>query len=155
MTSNYQHLVKPLSPRQPPKGLYAQPCVWMEGKDLEGFNGHFSYGFIKEPGVCHPLEGSLIHPYDECLVFTSIDTGNFEGLDAEVSIRLGEEREEHVLKEASVVVIPKGTPHGPVTVKRVGKPFAHLVLGLAPSYRAETIAEAPVGLQAVGPRTPI
>jgi hypothetical protein len=114
----------------------------MEGKDLEGFNGHFSYGFIKEPGVCHPLEGSLIHPYDECLVFASIDTNDFFGLDAEISVRLGAEQEEHVVTEASVVVIPKGTPHGPITVKRVNRPFAHLVFGLASGYRAEFIPES-------------
>ncbi len=142
MTSNYQHLVKPLLPGQSPKGLYAQPCVWMEGKDLEGFNGHFSYGFVKEPGSCHPVGGSLVHPYDECLVFASIDTADFYGLDAEVSIKLGEGLEEYAIKEASVVVVPKGTPHGPITVKRVGKPFAHLVLGLASSHRAEPFLES-------------
>ncbi len=41
----------------PPKGLYGGGArVWMEGKDLEGFNAHFTYGFIKEPGPFHPLE---------------------------------------------------------------------------------------------------
>lgn len=75
MAKQYRHLVKRLNVNNGPEGLYREPYFWMEGKDLEGFKGQFSYGFIKEPGVCHPLEGSLIHPYDECLVFAGMDTG--------------------------------------------------------------------------------
>jgi hypothetical protein len=40
----YAHLVKPLRVQEPPKGLYGGARVWMEGKDLEGFNAHFTYG---------------------------------------------------------------------------------------------------------------
>ena len=121
----YAHLVKPLSVQKGPKGLYAEPLVWMEGKDLEGFNAHFSYGFIKKPGVCHPVEGALIHPYDECLVFAGFADYDILQLGGEVSIKLGEEQEEHVFNKPSVVLIPKGTPHGPVTVTRVDKPSVH------------------------------
>jgi hypothetical protein len=135
----YAHLVKPLPVQKGPAGLYAEPLVWMEGKDLEGFNAHFSYGFFKKPGVCHPVEGGLIHPYDECLVFAGFTDGDILRLGAEVSIRLGEEQEEHVFNKPSVVLIPKGTPHGPVTVKRVDKPIVHYTIGLAPEYKATSI----------------
>jgi hypothetical protein len=136
----YTNLVKPLVVQDPPAGLYKEPRVWMEGKDLEGFNGHFSYGFIKETGPLHPVEGALIHPYDECLIFAGIDNENIRHLGAEVSIELGAEREEHVFDKPCVVLIPKGTPHGPATIRRADGPIVHYTIGLAPDYKATTIA---------------
>jgi hypothetical protein len=136
----YAHLVKPLRVQDPPAGLYGkEPRVWMEGKDLEGFNAHFTFGFIKEPGAIHPREGMLVHPYDECLIFAGTDNTNIHNLGAEISIGIGEEREEHAFNAPTVVVIPKGTPHGPVTVKRVDRPFVHYGFGLAPEYKATAL----------------
>jgi len=146
----YAHLVKPLRVQDPPAGLYKEPCVWMEGKDLEGYNGHISYGFIKELGPFHPKEGALIHPYDECLIFAGLDNTNIRYLGAEVSIELGGEREEHVFNKPSVVLIPKGTPHGPVTVKRVDRPIVHYTIGLAPEYKATSIAPSSLPPKSTG-----
>jgi hypothetical protein len=92
----YAHLIKPLLVRKGPAGLYPEPRFWMEGKDMEGFNAIFSFGFVKKPSVCHPLEGALVHPYDECLVFAGTDNTNMLYLGGEISIQLGEEGEEHV-----------------------------------------------------------
>ena len=144
----FTHLVKPVIVQKGPEGLYPEPRIWMEGKDLEGFNANISYGFIKKPSVFHPVEGSLIHPYDECLVFAGTDKANVLYLGAEVSIELGEEREEHVFTEPSVVVIPKGTPHGPVKVRKVDKTIVHYSIGLAADYKA-----APVPAKTGTPKT--
>jgi hypothetical protein len=147
----YSHLVKPLLVQKPPAGLYAEPCVWMEGKDLEGFNAHFSYGFIKQLGPIHPKEGAIVHPYDECLVFAGLDNTNIIYLGAEVSIELGKEREEHVFDKPCTVLIPKGTLHGPVTVKRIGhRPIVHYAIGLAPEYKATSIATSSLGPKSTG-----
>jgi hypothetical protein len=135
----YGYLVKPLVVKDPPAGLYREPRFWMEGKDLEGFGAHISYGFIKETGPFHPVTGSVVHPYDECLVFAGIDPTNIKYLGADVSIELGEEREVHVFDKPTVVVIPKGLQHGPVTVKSLEKAIVHYSIGLAPDYKAETI----------------
>ena len=138
----FAHLVKPLHARQPPPGLYPQPRFWMEGRDLEGFNAHFSFGFINKPCTLHPVEGSLIHPFDECLVFEGTDSSNILYLGAEISIELGEERELHVFNEPTVVLIPRGLPHGPVQIKSVDKTFVHYSIGLAADYQAEAVATA-------------
>jgi len=135
----FAHLIKPLIVQRTPGGLYPDPQVWMESKDLEGFNALFSFGFIKEPRVFHPVEGMVVHPYDELLVFAGFQDRSILRLDAEVSILLGEEREEHVFSKPSVVVVPKGTPHGPVTARRVNRPIVHYSIGLAPEYRAATL----------------
>lgn len=139
----HSHLVKKLNWTAPPKGLYPfENMFWMEGKkDMEGFNGCFAYTFVKEPCVFHPMEGMLVHPYDEVLVFASTDTADILNLGADVSMEIGEEREVIAFNQAWVVCIPKGTPHGPVKVTNVRRPFAHFVLTLDPVYSA---AEIPV-----------
>ncbi len=139
----FVHLIKPVSPEKAPEGLYSEPRYWMESKDMEGFNAQFSYGFVKKPEVFHPLKGALVHPYDELLVFEGTEFGNILHLGAEVSIELGEEREEHVFSEPSVVLIPKGLQHGPVNVRKVDRPIAHYTIGLGPAYQAETIPDKP------------
>jgi len=139
VTKEYTHLMKPAIIKDPPAGLYKEPRVWMEAKDMEGFNAHWSYGFIKEPMQIHPLEGALVHPYDECLVFEGTDSTNIRYLGAEISVELGDEREEQVFTEPSVIVIPKGTPHGPVKIKSLERPIVHYSIGLADEYQATAI----------------
>jgi hypothetical protein len=138
----YAHLVKPMTLKKTPEGLYAEPRIWMESKDLEGFNAHFSYGFIKQPSICHPKKGSLIHPYDELLVFVGYQNGDILQLGAEVSVELGEEREEHSFDKPSVILIPKGLPHGPVKVRSLENPIVHYSIGLAPEYKASALPAA-------------
>ena len=139
ITKEYTHLIKPMLVKDPPEGLYAEKRIWMEARDLEGFEAQFSFGFIKKPSVFHPLEGQLIHPYDECLVFEGTDLSNILNLGAEISVEIGEEREEHVFTEPTVVLIPKGTPHGPLKVKKLDRTIVHYTIGLAPDYAAEAI----------------
>ena len=156
----YGHLVKPMLVRSAPDGLYDEPRVWMEAKDLEGFNAHFSFGFVTKPTVFHPVEGAVVHPYDEILVFGGFANNDIMHLGAEISVELGEERERHVFDRPSLVLIPRGTPHGPVTVNKVSTPFIHYsyrpcprVQGILPSersgfngYEARTPHQAPEGL---------
>ncbi len=134
----YANLVKPMLIQDPPKGLYAEKCIWMEAKDLEGFNAHFSFRFFKAPtGPFHPLEGAIVHPFDELMVFeTAGNTKDILHFDAEISVELGEEREEHVFKEPSVVLIPKGMPHGSFKIRKIKKPIVHYSIGLGPAYSA-------------------
>jgi hypothetical protein len=134
----FANLMKPMLVREAPKGLYPEPRIWMEAKDLEGFDAHFSFGFIKKPTVnFHPLEGAIVHPYDELLVFeTAGNTKNILEFDAEISVELGEEREEHVFTQPTVVLVPRGTPHGAFKVRKLGKPIVHYSIGLAAAYKA-------------------
>jgi len=146
----YKNLVKPIVIKNPPKGLYAEPRMWMEAKDLEGFNAHFSFGFVKKPGTFHPLEGAIIHPYDEILVFEGTNSKDIMDLSAEISIEMGEEREELIINEPSCVIVPKGTPHGPVTVRHLHRAISHYTIGLAPAYKATA---APVKTKAAKGKT--
>jgi hypothetical protein len=114
----------------------------MEGADMAGFRTCFSYQFIKEPCVFHPMEGMIMHPYDEVLGFTSTNTDDILDLGAEISIELGAEREEYTFHETYMVCIPAGLPHGPVRVKNVSRPFVHFSIGLSTEYKAVKIPPA-------------
>jgi hypothetical protein len=139
----YANLIKPMIIKDPPKGLYAEPRIWMEAKDLEGFNAHFSFGFIKKPCTFHPLEGAIMHPYNEVLVFEGTNSKDIMDLGgAEISVIIGQEREEIIIKEPSCVIVPKGMPHGPVTVKKLKRPITHYTIGLAPAYQATPVPAA-------------
>jgi hypothetical protein len=138
----WAHLVKPLVIKEGPAGLYPEPRIWAEGKDWEGFNANFSFGFFTEAGVCHPVEGAVVHPYDECLIFAGTNLADILNLDGEVSIELGEEREEHIFNVPTVVNVPRGLPHGQVRIRKLrSKAIVHYLYGLAAEYKAEVIPE--------------
>ncbi|MDR0817780.1 MAG: hypothetical protein LBN35_03990 [Clostridiales Family XIII bacterium] len=139
MEKKYANLFKELKLKDGPEGLYPYKQFFMEAEDMEGFNAVFSYGVVKEPCVCHPVEGAVVHPYNEVLVFAGIDPNDILYFGAEVSIELGEEREEYIFAEPTVVTIPAGLVHGPVKFRRVTVPVAHYTVGLAPEYQADAV----------------
>ncbi len=142
MVKKYARFVKPMPVKMGPEGLYPDMRIWMESKDFEGLNAHFSYGFFRKAGiVCHPIKSdeALVHPYDELLVFAGIDTSDITKMHGEISIEIGENPEEYVFNEPTVVVIPKGTPHGPIKVNSLEQPIMHYLVGLGPEYKAMSI----------------
>ena len=48
----YSHLIKPMVARSGPQGLYPEPRVFMEGRDLEGFEANFSLVMLKNLKCC-------------------------------------------------------------------------------------------------------
>ncbi|NLT40991.1 MAG: hypothetical protein GXX89_11120 [Clostridiales bacterium] len=137
---HHWNLVRPLIWRDGPEGLYPTKLFWMDGKnDMEGFNACFSYQFIKEPCTFHPIEGMVVHPYDEVLVFASRNLDDITDLGAVVSIEIGKERELYTFDKSQSVCIPKGVPHGPVKVHSVSMPFVHYTISLAPEYSGKMI----------------
>ena len=135
----YEHLVKPLSvggmdmevmkDMKMPKGAFANgpgnadSIVWLNGRDhLEGLNLNFTWGFYSGIGDWHTGQDPHTHPYPECLVFVGLDSANLNYLGAEIEICLGEEQEAYTFDEPTVVIVPAGMPHCPLTTKRVWSP---------------------------------
>jgi hypothetical protein len=50
----YARLIKSLQVQKPPAGLYPEPWIWMEGKDMEGFT-RFSLGARR--GITNLIQG--------------------------------------------------------------------------------------------------
>jgi hypothetical protein len=127
----YEHLIKPLSigriknkrGRQDVKSTGgADQKVLLSGQDLEGLNLHFTWELHNKTGDWHTSRDLHVHSYPECHVFTGLDTANVNYLGADIECCLGEEQETYAFNQPTVVIIPPGLPHGPVTTKRIYSP---------------------------------
>lgn len=138
----YSHLVKPLKNFIMKGGEEivgegnADQLVWVSGRDLEGLNLTFTWGFYSKIGNWHK-EGlnPHIHPEDEILVFVGLDPKDINYLGAELEIYLGEEQESYIIDRPSAVIVPKNMPHCPLVTRKVERPFAHYTIYLGPEYK--------------------
>lgn len=141
MGCKYRRFIKPLIGRQVPSKLLPseEQFFWMESRDLEGYPGHFYIGYMKELKTFHPTDenNAAIHPYNELLIFAGTNPEDILDLGAELSVVIGEEREEYSVTKPSVVIVPKGTPHGPIKINKMNSPIIHIALGEASEYKAE------------------
>ncbi len=107
----------------------------MNGKDLNGRNTNFSFGYYSKTGAWDTSETvAKTHPFDECLVFAGLEPKDPNYLGAEIEISLGKEYEKHVIDVPSIVCVPKNFPHGLITTRKAEKPFVHYSIGLAGEY---------------------
>lgn len=69
------------------------------------------------------------HTIDEILFLIPADYKNWPDLGGEMEIAIGNEWEKQTINTAAVICLPKGTPHCPVFMKKVEKPFywGHIV----------------------------
>ena len=110
------------------------------GADLEGIDLSFAWGYRRQPGPWGGDGGvGHSHPYGECLLFTGLDYDNPNSFDAEVEIYLGEKGEKHVINSPTVVVLPPGLPHCPLTTTRVDKPFGFMAISLSGEHKMSEI----------------
>ena len=132
----YGHFVHKFFYKKEKGGPGRADCfVRMNGKDLNGRNTNFSFGYYSKAGAWDSVEAAAqMHPFDECLVFAGLEPKDPNYLGAEVEISLGKEYEKHVIDVPSIVCIPKDLPHGPITTRKIEKPFAHYSIGLAGDY---------------------
>jgi hypothetical protein len=129
--NKYDHLIKPLSlgvmdwhPGTVAIGPgNARREIRLNGRDhLEGMNINFSWGVHTELGDWHAGMDPHIHPYPECLLFVGLDTANVNYLGAEIDCCLGPEMETYTFNEPTLIIIPAGLPHGPITTNRMYSP---------------------------------
>ena len=126
--TKYRHLVKKLKYEES-DGEY---LATSQGADLEGLNLSFAWGYRRKIGPWGSDGGvKHIHPYGECLVFTGLDYNNPNSFPAEVELTLGKEEEKYIIDSPTVVVLPAGVPHCPLTTTRVDKPFGFLAISLS------------------------
>ncbi|MFC1900147.1 hypothetical protein ACFLYN_00990 [Chloroflexota bacterium] len=132
--TKYGHLVQPLPVKKGPGNANAKQLVWMRGDEMNGLELNFAWGVYEGLGNWHewaPGGGPHTHPYPEALVFVGHDTDDLTYLGAELEIAMGVEQEKHVIKEASVVIVPAGMVHCPLVATKVEKPYSHYHVALS------------------------
>jgi len=100
----------------------------------------FEHICIDNPGWS--INKSRTHDTHELLCFVGGNPENIRDLGAEISLKLGDAGEEHIINDATVVSIPPGLKHGPISVKKFSKPFILLRIVNSKEYQAKLDAEA-------------
>jgi hypothetical protein len=72
------------------------------------------------------------HDYDEVIAFFGTNPNDPYDLGAEVELWLGDEK--HIIKKSSLVFIPAGLKHCPLTFLRVDRPVFHYTTGPGKMY---------------------
>jgi len=130
----YGHLVKKLNFQERP---YGKSAVF-GGGDLEGLELYLVWVYMNGVGEWASVH---VHPYGECLLFTSLDYDNPNYLGAEIEIAMGEEGEKHVFDSPTVVVAPGGFPHTPLVIRKADRPFGGMMIYLGGEYKSTDLPE--------------
>ncbi|NLG11378.1 MAG: hypothetical protein GX562_07620 [Coriobacteriaceae bacterium] len=73
-----------------------------------------------------------LHNFQEYLAWYGTNPDDPTDFDAEIVIYLGEELEEHIITQPTVLSLPPGLVHCPLEIKRVGSPIIQLEIMLPP-----------------------
>jgi hypothetical protein len=75
------------------------------------------------------------HPHPQFITYFGSNPYNMGEFDAEISVCLGEEREEHIINKPTAIYFPSGLVHAyGQTPHRIGTPVFHLDMNFAPQY---------------------
>jgi hypothetical protein len=134
--NKYSHLVRPMVIKKGVGGADAAQFVEMSGDELQGLNINFAMGLFNQAGRWDPGQGARIHPYDEAYVFFGHHTDDLSYFGAEITMEIGKEHEKHTFDKPTVVAIPRGVPHGPITCNKVDRPYSVMKVGLGLKYES-------------------
>ncbi|MEM4576349.1 MAG: hypothetical protein QW701_02660 [Candidatus Nezhaarchaeales archaeon] len=144
MTSKYKRFLKRLIVSKAPEGLFPPEtkAFWMESRDLEGYQGHIGIAYIEKACTLHPVDKNktIVHQYDELILLVGTNPEDMLDLGGEATIIIGEEREEYLFQESTVIAIPRKTPHGPLKIEKLGRPMINIILSNSPSYSADFLS---------------
>jgi hypothetical protein len=124
-TGKYDKYVYTYKPEYHNDSRFLSPRAGFRGTE-EMENAHLRYLYNIVQKECEVGdETHMHHSVEEYLVFTGSDITNFFDFDAEAEVLIGNSPgtlEAYTITEPTVVRIPAGYWHGPVTFKRVGTP---------------------------------
>ena len=104
-------------------GAFYMECVWIMPRPAGMAPGASTRRVGTEPHA---------HDYDEVIAFIGTDNNDPYNLGAEVELYLGDER--HIITKTSLVFIPAGLKHCPLTFLRVDRPVFHYTTGPGKMY---------------------
>jgi len=120
--------------RNKPMIKMSNPSAYVDSALHFGSQTNFSmaWRYIKEPILFDRIPHW--HKFDEFLCFLGGNLENIFDFDATIELSMGEEQEVCLIEKATVVYIPAGLVHTPLTFKRVDKPILFHPIALTPAY---------------------
>jgi len=90
-----------------------------------------------------------IHDCDEYFAFLGTGLRDpFSSFDAEIELRLGPEKEWHIINEPTFVFVPKGFPHTPMEFRVVNRPLMFQAIHLGRGFRRQWVTGS-IGMMAL------
>ena len=105
------------------KGAFYMECAWVLPRPAGTMPAATGRKVGTEPHT---------HDYDEVIAFIGTDNDDPYNLGAEVELWLGDEK--HIITKTSLVFIPAGLKHCPLTFLRVNRPVFHFTTGPGKMY---------------------
>jgi hypothetical protein len=120
--------------RNKPKIEMPNPSAYVDSRLHFGSQAAFSmaWRYIKEPMLFDRIPHS--QKFDEFLCFMGGNLENIFDFDATIELSMGIEGEVCLIEQATVVYIPAGLIHTPLTFKRIAKPVLFHPIPLTPDY---------------------
>lgn len=120
--------------RNKPKIQMSNPSAYVDSALHFGSQANFSmaWRYIKEPMPFDRIPHS--HEFDEFLCFLGGNLENIFDFDATIELSMGEEGKVCLIEQATVVYIPAGLVHTPLTFKRIDKPVLFHPIALKADY---------------------
>ena len=117
-----------------PKVKLAHPSAYLDRESHFGSSANLStaWRYIKKPASFDRVPHS--HDFDEFLCFLGGNLERMFDFDATIELCMGEEQELCLIEQATIVYIPAGLVHTPLTFKRVDKPVLFQPIPLTPAY---------------------
>jgi hypothetical protein len=107
--------------------------VVLEGlKDWAGIKPRMKWTFIQKPVLM--VDEPHSHDFDEILCFLSSTPANALDFGADIELSLGREGEKQIIRSPSIVCIPKGLVHCPLSFKAITKPILFVRVHISPEY---------------------
>jgi hypothetical protein len=110
------------------------PSAYIDSELHFGSPANFSmaWRYIKEPMLFDRIPHA--HKFDEFLCFLGGNLENMFDFDATIELSMGKESEVYLIEQPTVVHIPAGFVHTPLTFKRIVKPVLFHPIALTPNY---------------------
>ena len=120
-----------------PKIPMPSPSAYIDSATQFGAQANLSMGwrYIPKPMLFDRIPHS--HPFDEFLCFLGGNMENMFDFDATIELNMGEEQELYLIEQPTVVYMPAGFVHTPLTFKRIAKPVLFHPIALTPDYYSD------------------
>ena len=99
--------------------------------DCKEFGFNMSYESIRKAPYRfgpRPERPHMHLEYDEFALFLGADTNDLSELGAELETGMGKEIERHRISTPTVIKLPKGFPHSPLSIFKLDKPFIFAII---------------------------
>lgn len=110
---------------------FAKRILWIDNNVVEGAFQMNTAWYFDVPEK-DPVFDEHVHDYDEMIGFYGSNPDDPYNLGAEMEVTI--DGEVHKLTRTSMIFLPAGMPHMPLSIKKVYRPVFHFSIVLNPEY---------------------